>query len=245
VGVLTKAVKLLNVLRLKDPLLFKALRLRVAASTEHSDVMSKLSCKTIVDIGANRGQFSLIARHYSPQAIIHSFEPLPEPASIFGKIFGNDPEVNLHHLAIGPAEGKSEMHISARDDSSSLLPISSLQSTIFPGTNETGQIQVRVAPLSAVLKKEDIEKPALLKLDVQGFELEALNGCDMLLSEFDWIYCECSFVELYSGQKLAAEVIAWLFEKGFKLDGVYNTSYGKDKLAVQADLLFKRGLLDQ
>ena len=237
---LNKAGKLLKILGLKDVLLLKALGLRVAASTEHSDVLRQLSCKSIIDIGANRGQFSLIARHFSPQAIIHSFEPLPNAAELFRKVFQNDRGVYLHNLAIGPSEGTFDMHISARDDSSSLLPISNLQSTIFPGTNETGKLRVKVAPLQSIISENDIESPALLKLDVQGFELEALKGCDDLLLQFDWIYCECSFVELYSGQSMAADVIDWLFKKGFRLKGVYNTSYGKEKWSVQADLLFCR-----
>ncbi len=239
-GVIDKAKKLIKILSLKNSLLFRALRVGVAASTEHIHILSNLSCKTVVDIGANRGQFALITRHFLPQANIHSFEPLPQPAMIFQKIFSNDNRVNLHQLAIGPEEESCDMHVSAKDDSSSLLPISNLQSTIFPGTKETGQIKVQVAPLSAILRKENIEKPALLKLDVQGFELEALKGCEAILSEFDWIYCECSFVELYSGQKLAADVIDWLFDRNFRLNGVYNASYGNDRLAVQADLLFKR-----
>ncbi|MHB8405676.1 MAG: hypothetical protein ACYDCJ_09670 [Gammaproteobacteria bacterium] len=57
---------------------------------------------------------------------------------------------------------------------------------------------------------------------------------------FAWVYCECSFIELYAGQALADEVIAWLRERGFILNGVYNMAYDKTGKAVQADFLFKR-----
>ena len=80
----------------------------------------------------------------------------------------------------------------------------------------------------------------MLKLDVQGFEYEALIGCESMLAHFDWVYCECSFVELYSGQKLAADVIDWLDSKGFELKGIYNSAYDKSGRAVQADFLFIR-----
>jgi len=82
--------------------------------------------------------------------------------------------------------------------------------------------------------------PALLKLDVQGFELEALKGCEDLLHCFAWVYAECSFVELYEGQALADGVIAWLRERGCVLSGVYNMTYDKQGRAVQADFLFCR-----
>ena len=132
------------------------------------------------------------------------------------------------------------MHVSARDDSSSLLPISSLQDEKFPGTSEVGTVNVRVAPLYTFVSEGDIESPAMLKLDVQGYELDALRGCETLLHKFDWIYCECSFVELYSGQSLAADVINWLFDRGFTIQGFYNPSYDGDGQAIQADFLFRK-----
>jgi hypothetical protein len=55
-----------------------------------------------------------------------------------------------------------------------------------------------------------------------------------------WVYCECSFVEFYSGQKLAWDIIHWLSGKGFRLDGVFNTSYDSMGQAIQADFLFRR-----
>jgi hypothetical protein len=136
--------------------------------------------------------------------------------------------------------GDAEIHLSARYDSSSLLPISEAQNTLFPGTEEVGTALVRVAPLTEFLTDDGMHKPALLKIDVQGFELQALGGCEPLLGRFDWIYVECSFVELYSGQALANDVIAWLQERGWALSGVYNMSFDRSGRAIQADFLFSR-----
>lgn len=83
-----------------------------------------------------------------------------------------------------------------------------------------------------------MNNPAFLKLDVQGFELEALRGCEDLLGHFSNVYAECSFVELYSGQALAHEIISWLRERGFSLSGVYNMGYDRNGRAVQGDFLF-------
>ena len=80
----------------------------------------------------------------------------------------------------------------------------------------------------------------MFKLDVQGFELEALRGCESLLGRFEHVYCECSFVPLYEGQALADEVIAWLRERGLRLVGVYNLACDREGQAVQADFLFER-----
>ena len=233
-----KFKKLIKILFEGSAVWFKALRLGVAASVEHLAVLRMLDCRTVVDIGANRGQFALVARQSFPEAKIISFEPLNKPADLFESVFSHDNLVSLHRSAIGPEPDRCKMHLSGKDDSSSLLPISELQDEIFPGTSEVGTIDVRVEPLSEFIKSKDVDSPAMLKLDVQGFELDALIGCESLLQKFDCIYCECSFVELYSGQKLVSEVVDWLFDRGFYIEGIYNTSYDGEGKAVQADFLF-------
>ena len=239
-----KCEKLLAIVSAGSPIWLKALYLGAAASVEHTAVLHRLDCRTVVDIGANRGQFALAARHNCPNANIISFEPLPGPAAVFRRVFANDSAVVLNQTAIGSEEDQCSMHVSARDDSSSLLPISSLQEEIFPGTGEVEKVDVRVAPLNAFVSEDEIVGPAMLKLDVQGFELEALRGCESLLSRFDWVYCECSFVELYSGQKLAADVIDWLSGKGFQIKGIHNPVFDREGRAVQADFLFRRNDVD-
>ena len=216
---------------------------RVAASTEHTHVLKRLAqeqIKTIVDVGANRGQFAIASRHHFPKAKIISFEPLAEAAEVFQKIFGNDPNVTLHHCAIGSKNEETEIHISKADDSSSLLPIADLQDEIFPGTAERGIRKISVRKLDDLIKRADLQHPALLKLDVQGFEIEVFEGCGDLLLEFNYIYVECSFVELYQGQSLVHEVIDLLSGRGFNLIGVYNTTYDAEGLAVQGDFLFEK-----
>jgi FkbM family methyltransferase len=173
-----------------------------------------------------------------PEARIFSFEPLPGPAARFHAVFAGDAQVKLYEAAIGPVRGETTIHISKRDDSSSLLPITAKQDALFPGTAEIGTTTVSVGPLHDFVSEDRIGPPALLKLDVQGFELQALQGCESLLHRFAYVYAECSFVELYGNQALADEVIAWLRERGFRLHGVYNMTYDDADRAVQADFLF-------
>jgi hypothetical protein len=68
--------------------------------------------------------------------------------------------------------------------------------------------------------------------------LTALQGCEDLLSRFRYVYVEASFIELYQGQALATDVIAYLFNKGFKLICVANASNGHESRPIQADFLF-------
>lgn len=216
------------------------IRYRVAASVEHLPALRNLGCNSVLDLGANRGQFSILARHLYPRAGIFAFEPLPKAAATYRHVFARDPAVKLYEVAIGARSGDERMHISAQDDCSSLLPIGKDQVRVFPGTHEVETCRVKVRPLGDVIAASKLVEPALLKLDVQGFELEALSGCAPLLPFIDFVYCECSFLEMYEGQPLADEIIHWLGKKGFRVSGIYNMAYDREGRSVQADVLFER-----
>jgi FkbM family methyltransferase len=236
---LTRARKLAQLLR--TPLYRKALWKGVAAGVEHESVLRRLDCKTVIDIGANRGQFALAVRQCIPQARIVAFEPLPEPARIFRSVFAGQSGIDLHEIAIGPTRGPCTMHISGREDSSSLLPITDLQAELHPGTGEVGLLQVRVERLSSTLSKGDLVSPSLLKIDVQGFELQCLEGCMELLPNFDYVYVECAFQEMYAGQAHASQLIRFLFDHGFELKEICHVFHDAGGRPVDADFLFSKG----
>ena len=217
----------------------RALRMGVAAAVEHESVLRHMNCQTVVDIGANRGQFALVAQKHFPTARIFSFEPLQGPAQKFRTLFSDEPRTTLHECAIAPCSGHAEIHVSGHDDSSSLLPITELQNTLHPGTSEVATQRVAVRTLDSVLKPEDIVEPALLKMDVQGFELDCLRGCERLLPKFRYLLVECSFQELYSGQAMAGQVIGFLHQQGFDLTGIFHLGYDQVGRSVDGDFLFE------
>ena len=212
----------------------------VAATIEHQGALGSLEVRTVVDIGANVGQFSLLASELFPAATIYAFEPLHGPAETYLKLFPPGSEARLFRAAIGSKSGEAEMHVSRRHDSSSLLPISADMARIFPGTEEVGRERVVVEPLASFLSVAEIAAPALVKIDVQGAELDVLKGFGALLREFRYVYVELSFVPLYTGQPLADEIIAFLRADGFHLRGVHNLSVDGEGRAIQADFLFVR-----
>jgi FkbM family methyltransferase len=217
-------------------------RAGVAAAVEHEALLKTLNFATVVDIGANRGQFALVARRCFPKARIIAYEPLPGPANRFRIALADDPLVVLHEVAIGTTTGTATMHVAAEDDSSSLLPITRLQQTLSPGTHEVATTAIQVECLSCRIKPDDLRPPALLKIDVQGYELSVLQGSETLLPHFSHLYVECSFVELYGGQALADEVIAYLHRHNFDLFGIYNVQYDSQGKSIQADMLFGKGI---
>src|SRR3712207_6814539 len=115
---LAKAAKLAAILR--DDAFRDALRHGVAAAVEHHALVRKLDIGTLVDVGANVGQFSLVVRREHPEARIIAFEPLPSAAERYRRLFkANCDLVTLHEAALGPSRGSATIHMSRRDDSSS------------------------------------------------------------------------------------------------------------------------------
>jgi FkbM family methyltransferase len=216
------------------------LRARVVASTEHDRVLAALQLSCVVDIGANRGQFALCIRRLYPDAQIFSFEPLSKPARVWERNFAADTRAHLFKKAVALRAGSATMHVSRWDVSSSLLPFAQAQHDNFPLTEEASREVVETTTLEACIGENLIGHQALLKLDVQGFELSALQGCGRLLERFKYVYVEASFIELYVGQALATEVIGFLFSRGFNLMCVANLSYGASMRPIQADFLFSR-----
>lgn len=216
------------------------LRHGVAATIEHEAALAGRDFASVVDIGASRGQFTLLSAGLYPEARIFAFEPLPLPYAVLARVTARNSRIRTHRVAIGPQAGPARMHVMRPDDCSSLLAPTERQTTIFRGSGRNGVATVTVGPLDVFVAARELAPPSLLKLDVQGFERAALEGCAALLDRFAAVYVECSFERLYEGQALADEVLAHLGAHGFGLKGVYNAVYDGRGRAVQADFLCAR-----
>ncbi len=211
----------------------------IAATVEHREVPFGTTFATIIDVGAHHGQFALLVRDLYPTAHVICVEPLPEALGKLRAVHDGDDRVTILPFALAGDERRRCMHVSRKTDSSSLLPILKPYVDAFPGTEEAGTIEVEVRALDALLH-DGVQRPALLKIDVQGAELEVLAGAVGVLAEIDVAYVECSFVEFYDGQALADDVICALRHHGLRLEGVYSVVRDRCGRCLQADLLFRR-----
>ncbi|HVO94163.1 MAG TPA: FkbM family methyltransferase [Terriglobales bacterium] len=220
------------------PKLWRALLAGVAPSIEHTQALAGRSFETIIDVGANRGQFALFVRLHNPCARIYAFEPLKEPSTIFRTLFAQDRNTILEQIAIGAATMDSEIYVAAADDSSSLLKPAINRHDTF-ATNSRA-VPVTVRRLDDIVEAQQITRPSLLKIDVEGYERQVLAGSESILRHVDMVYVECSYVELGESQALASEIIEFLRHKGFLLAGVFNQMSMKNIGPVQGDFLFLR-----
>jgi len=211
---------------------------RVAAAPEHMEAIRICGANTLLDVGANKGQFSLTFRALQPNARIFAFEPLPSAADTFERMFHRDEHARLHRVALASAEGSASFHIADRPDSSSLLMPGKGQELAF-GVRESRTIHVPVSRLDRCIDLVNLAHPVLLKVDVQGGELDVFEGCSQL-DCVDFIYVELSYVELYVGQPLFQQVSAYLDSRGFGVAGIFNQVITSEFGPTQVDVLFRR-----
>jgi FkbM family methyltransferase len=215
-----------------------ALQQGVGAAIEHEKLLKNLQPELIIDVGANVGQFALISRYACPKAEIISFEPLPEAAKTCRLVMNGDTLFTLHEFALGEKRELLPLHVTKANDSSSLLPVGKKHAKLY-GSEVVKLTTIKCAPLRDFLKQNSLIPKTLLKIDTQGFELQVLQGAEAELANIAWVYVELSFVELYEGQPLATEVMAWLFARNYHLHGVYNLAYNTQGETIQADMLFQ------
>lgn len=232
-----KAIKLAAIARQRT-MRRALLKHRVAATTEHLDALRGCTPQSVLDVGANKGQFSLAVRSLFPGTIIHAFEPLPAAADTYARVFADDPLVHLHRVAIGAERARVPFYVTDRADSSSLLRPGAGQEAAF-GVVQTSEIEVDVVPLADVVDLSTLPRPLMLKIDVQGAELQVLRGIADLGS-IDVVYVEASFVELYEGQALFDEVRDHLTAHGFRFERTFHEDHTKEFGRTQADCLFVR-----
>ena len=191
--------------------------------------------KTLIDVGSNKGQFSILARKFFPDIEIHSFEPQIEELNLQKKILG-DKNINYYNFALGSEDKELNLYITKRKDSSSLLkPIQTVNSKYL--TKEIRKVSVK--KLDKILELRNIKRPSILKLDVQGFELEVLKGSLEIFKMIDYIITEVSFIEIYENQVMENKLLDFISSKKFKLEKKCNSSK-IDKQLFQEDVLFTR-----
>lgn len=234
---LRKARKLLRLLR--TPSYRAALRHGVAATIEHDAVPFGHDYRSVIDVGAHQGQFSLFASTRFPGATLWAIEPLAEPRARLQRVLVGKP-LTVIAAAASNTRGIAAFHVSNASDSSSLLEITAANVQAFAGTAEARVISVWSAPLDELLDGAALARPCLLKIDVQGAELDVLTGAERTLELVDEALVECSFVELYRGQALADDIVSYLSERGFDLSGVHSLVRDAGGRRLQADLLFRR-----
>ena len=175
--------------------------------------------KTVLDIGANTGQFAKEAREKLPDTKIYSFEPLKECFDKLEENMKTDKNFKAFNIALGDKNEKAEMHKSSYTPSSSILEMAKAHKTLFPHTKENKPEQIEVKRLDDAVISLSLEKEIMIKVDVQGFEDKVIEGGKETFKKTKVVLIENSFVELYESQPLFDDIYEKLKSFGFEYKG--------------------------
>lgn len=188
-----------------------------------SKIISDLGIDLIFDVGANSGQYGQLVRELGYTGNIISFEPINSVFETLKINTANDNKWKAYNYALGASNHVAEINISKNAYSSSILEI-----------NEN---HVAAAPESAFLTKQKVEvkklddvyhaliqtfKKPFLKLDVQGFEKNVLDGGANVLHLMAGIQLELSLSPLYKNEIALTEMLVYMKSKGFELVSLEN-----------------------
>lgn len=173
--------------------------------------------RTVVDVGANVGQFAVATAKLLPAARVHSFEPVPDCADeLRDNVSGLD--VAVYPMALGENAGTLEFYVNSSSPSSSALPLAKSHREAFPEAQEESTIEVEVSTLDWVFEDIDLERPLLIKLDVQGFEAHVLRGAEETLKRADYLLLEVSFRPMYEGELTFMGMARMMEGYGFRFE---------------------------
>lgn len=187
----------------------------------------------VVDGGAHYGGAAHRLLEVFPEATVHAFEPQARPYRRLEAEFAHEPRVRLYQLALGAAPGEATLFVTAKDYTSSLLPGSD-DRELPPA----GQERVGVTSLDALWPTTGRSIPKVIKLDLQGYELDTLRGSATLLAKgVAGLLVEVNFRTRYIGQASFHELLAFLAGFGLRLFRLYEIIPDSDDSWRQADAL--------
>jgi FkbM family methyltransferase len=205
-------------------------------SLEFLQMLRSRTVRTIHDIGACVGTWTLLAKAIFPAASVEAFEPLNAHVEQFERETKRLSSVRLHRMALGARAGEAMMNVTSFSDASSLLP---LAEGVHGSLRVSRYEPVQISRLDDLVGAGTVLPPDLIKLDVQGYELEVLNGAARTLESAHALITEVSFVEHYRDQGLFHDVVSFLGARDFRLCAFSaGTLIGRP--LAQADALFMR-----
>lgn len=204
-------------------------------------LFSSIRPDVVLDIGANVGQFADEIRRAGFRGRIVSFEPLSSAhRQLLERCRRDRGWCVAPRMAIGSTDEETTIHVAGNSFSSSLLPMEALHEQVAPGSRYIAKERVTVRRLDSVFDSfvKDGES-VLLKMDVQGFERQVLEGARESMPRIGAIQLEAALAPLYEGEATLLELVRLVVDRGYELwsitPGLIDHRSGR---LLQADCVF-------
>jgi FkbM family methyltransferase len=207
---------------------------------ETIDVLLKfIQPKYLCDIGANAGNWTYVLSQMNP-ALEHVvfFEPQSQYQEKLQSL--SLPRVTKVVYPCGLGEKAEKLLIKGGTASASFLD-SEQQNKYFPASIAQDQEEVEIKILDEIYARHDLPIPDVIKLDVQGFELQVLKGSINLLKKSKYLVIELSFRQFYREQPYLWEMLKILEDnKYIMVSKGFEWRYQENRSEIlQMDAIFK------
>ena len=204
--------------------------------------LSLNSIDTVLDVGANEGQYAQHLRLLGFQGMIWSFEPGAKAFEALQQTAKRDDKWRCFNYALGESDGEAVLNVSDFSVFSSLLPSNSYQRSLDSRTTIREKQRVQMRSLDSFLAENPPpDGNLMLKLDAQGYERNILLGAEGSLDIVLAVQTELSLHALYDGQPTLEEVVGLLRGSGFDFytvwEGLCDPQTGH---AIEIDAIFFR-----
>lgn len=203
--------------------------------------LQELGIQTVLDLGANVGDWSQAALGAFPEAEIYAFEPLPLVYQKLTERFKGEKRFHAFDLAITDKEGLASFHQNEFSPSSSLLNMRQTHKDHFKFTSNEKSTEVKISKLDTVFENIPLKENILIKMDVQGSESNVIRGGAKTVSRAKVVILETSFETLYENEPLFDGIYKTMVNLGFKYHGqMGQLNSPVNSLPLQADCIFLR-----
>ena len=191
----------------------------------------------IFDCGANIGFVTHKFSTKFPAATIYAFEPNPSVFQKLAKHYAEKNKIVCINSGIGSDSGKMTFYVNRNSGTSSFLPPTDFHMNNIASHTVT-PTEVDIVKIDDVMKTHRIDHIDVLKLDIEGFEIEAMKGISNLKHKISLIFAEVNLIPTYQGQPLIDEVIAYARSQGFHILNLYGLNETKYHQAQITNVLF-------
>jgi FkbM family methyltransferase len=184
----------------------------------------------IFDVGAYRGDFARQCKKVWPSTRIACFEPQSSILSELHQCALEHSQIDVYEILLG-AEDNHRVVLNEAETASSIF--------LEKAGPRHPKATYEMRTMKSIIESETHQAPDLLKLDVQGYELEVLKGASTCLDEINVLLIELNLIDIHEDVPLMDEVVGWLAERGwvaFDICGL--TRRPLDDALWQADFVF-------
>jgi FkbM family methyltransferase len=204
--------------------------------------LSLLQVDCVLDGGANVGQFGLDLYRHGYEGAIYSYEPVSKIFNTLSKTAKKYPDWHCYNLGLGSQSTFGTINVSGNAGlSSSILEMKESHLFNFPSSGTIAKESIQITTIADQIRVLELNpKKLAVKLDVQGFEYQALLGIGDFLKEIPICFLELSIETLYKNEPDYLKILTFLADSGHELVDLFRGVTAKDGALLQIDVVTRQ-----